>query len=74
MDDPHLNAAEQFVDTPLPGGGTGKLPKLPLRSSAFEMGLRRLAPKLGEHTREILEEIGFDQDEIAALAARKVIS
>ena len=74
VDDPHLNAAEQFVDTPLPGRGTGKLPKLPLRSSEFEMGLRRPAPELGEHTREILEEIGLDQDEIAALAARKIIS
>ena len=42
--------------------------------SEFDMGLRRPAPELGEHTREILEEIGLDQDEIAALAARKIIS
>ena len=38
------------------------------------MGLHRPAPELGEHTRDILEEIGLDQDEIAALAARKIIS
>ena len=74
VDDPHLNAAGQFVDTPLPGRGAGKLPKLPLRSTAFEMGLRRPAPGLGEHTREILEEIGLEADAIDALAARKVIS
>jgi crotonobetainyl-CoA:carnitine CoA-transferase CaiB-like acyl-CoA transferase len=74
VDDPHLNAAGQFVATPLPGRGTAKLPKLPVRSTAFEMGLRRPAPSLGEHTREILEELGIPRDEIDALASRRVIA
>jgi crotonobetainyl-CoA:carnitine CoA-transferase CaiB-like acyl-CoA transferase len=73
VDDPHLNAGQQFVDTPLPGRRTAKLPKLPVRSSAYEMGLRRPAPHLGEHTREVLEEIGLGKDEIDALASRRVI-
>ena len=51
----------------------GKLPKLPLRSTAFEMGLARPAPRLGEHTREVLAELGLAPDEIDALASRKVI-
>ena len=38
------------------------------------MGLRRPAPALGEHTREILEELGLAPDEIDALASRKVIA
>jgi crotonobetainyl-CoA:carnitine CoA-transferase CaiB-like acyl-CoA transferase len=74
VDDPHLNAAGQFVDTPLPGRGPAKLPKLPVRSTAFEFGLRRPAPELGEHTREILEEVGLSKDEIDALASRRVIA
>ena len=73
VDDPHLNEARQFVDTPLPGGRTAKLPKLPVRSTAFEFGLRRPAPDLGEHTREILEELGLSKDEIDALASRRII-
>ncbi|HUM14508.1 MAG TPA: CaiB/BaiF CoA-transferase family protein [Candidatus Nitrosotalea sp.] len=73
VDDPHLNAAGQFIDTPLPGRGTAKLPKLPVHSSAFEMELRRPAPHLGEHTREVLQELGIPKDEIDALASRRVI-
>jgi crotonobetainyl-CoA:carnitine CoA-transferase CaiB-like acyl-CoA transferase len=73
VDDPHLNASQQFVDTPLPGRGIAKLPKMPVRSTAFEFGLRRPAPTLGEHTREVLAEFGLTKDEIDALASRRVI-
>jgi crotonobetainyl-CoA:carnitine CoA-transferase CaiB-like acyl-CoA transferase len=73
VDDPHLNASGQFVATPLPGRGPAKLPKLPVRSSAFDMELRRPAPRLGEHTREVLQELGISTDEIDALASRRVI-
>jgi crotonobetainyl-CoA:carnitine CoA-transferase CaiB-like acyl-CoA transferase len=74
LDDPHLNAGGQFVATPLPGKGIAKLPKLPVRSSAYEMGLRRPAPGLGEHTREVLEALGVTKDEIESLASARVIS
>jgi crotonobetainyl-CoA:carnitine CoA-transferase CaiB-like acyl-CoA transferase len=73
VDDPHLNAAGQWIDTPLPGRGPAKLPKLPVRSTAFEMGMRRPAPRLGEHTREVLEELGLSKNEIDALASRRII-
>jgi len=73
VDDPHLKATGQLLDTPLPGRGTARRPKLPLRSTAFEMGLRRAAPRLGEHTREVLAEIGLARDELDALASRRVI-
>jgi crotonobetainyl-CoA:carnitine CoA-transferase CaiB-like acyl-CoA transferase len=73
VDDPHLNASAQWVVTPLPGRPPAKLPKLPVRSTAFELGLRRPAPQLGEHTREVLQELGLSKDEIDALASRRVI-
>jgi len=73
VDDPHLNAAEQFILTPLPGRGPAKLPKLPVRSTAYEFGLRRPAPRLGEHTGEILEELGVPKDEIETLRSRRII-
>jgi crotonobetainyl-CoA:carnitine CoA-transferase CaiB-like acyl-CoA transferase len=73
VDDPHLNASNQFMDTPLPGRGPAKLPKMPVRSTAYEFRLRRPAPTLGEHTREVLQEFGLTKDEIDALASRRVI-
>ena len=73
MDDAHLLATGQLLDTPLPGGGIAKLPKLPVHSTAFDMGLRRPAPTLGEHTRDVLRELGLETDEIDALASRRVI-
>lgn len=73
VDDPHLNAAGQFLDTPLPGRGVAKLPKMPVRSTAYDFRLDRAAPGLGEHTREVLQEFGLTKDDIDALASRRVI-
>jgi crotonobetainyl-CoA:carnitine CoA-transferase CaiB-like acyl-CoA transferase len=73
VDDEHLNASGQFLTTPLPGAGAAKLPKLPVRSDAFDFALRRPAPRLGEHSREILEELGLSAAEIDDLAARRII-
>ena len=74
VDDPHLNASGQFLDTPLPGRPAAKLPKMPVTSTAFEFTLRRPAPQLGQHTREVLAEFGLTKDEIDALASRRVIA
>jgi crotonobetainyl-CoA:carnitine CoA-transferase CaiB-like acyl-CoA transferase len=74
LDDAHLNAGGQLLDTPLADGRVGRLPKLPVRSTAFDMGLRRKAPALGEHTREVLKERGLEGEEIDRLLSRRVIA
>ena len=41
----------------------------------FESGTKRAhAPRLGEHTREVLREHGYNDSEVAALIERKVVS
>jgi crotonobetainyl-CoA:carnitine CoA-transferase CaiB-like acyl-CoA transferase len=68
--DPHLVATDfwKFVDHPTEGR---------LRTTAFPVNffdtpadeMQRHAPRLGEHTREVLREAGYDQARIDALIA-----
>ncbi|TFH48865.1 MAG: CoA transferase, partial [Lysobacterales bacterium] len=45
----------------------------PVRMSNFEFGVERPAPGHGEHSREILAEIGYDENRIKGLEERGVI-
>jgi len=46
----------------------------PVRASATPASIRRPAPLLGEHTAEVLAELGLARDEIDRLAARSVVA
>jgi len=72
--DPHIVGGGGLLETLLPGGGTASLPRLPVELDRVKPGLRRQAPRLGEHTREILCAAGFAQDAIATLAQRGLIA
>jgi len=67
VDDEHLRATGQLMDTPMGDMGTHPLPKLPFRSSEYDFDLRRPAPELAQHTREILAELGCSAAEIERL-------
>jgi crotonobetainyl-CoA:carnitine CoA-transferase CaiB-like acyl-CoA transferase len=74
FEDPQLNAGGRMLDIEFPNGVTAKLPRLPVEMGDHNFGLRRQAPALGEHTDEILAELGLAPDEIAALAKRGIIN
>jgi crotonobetainyl-CoA:carnitine CoA-transferase CaiB-like acyl-CoA transferase len=74
FDDPHLNASAGLVDVTLPGGIRTKLPRLPIEIGGERPGLYREAPRIGEHTREILEDAGMSEAEIDALERQGVIA
>ncbi len=71
--DPHLDTSGGLLDVSLPGGTRTKLPRLPIEIGGRKPGLRREAPLVGEHTREILLAAGLRDDEIAALERQGVI-
>jgi len=70
--DPHLLASGGLIPTNLPAGGQTALPALPLEMGERRFGLRRQPPGPGEHTREVLEELGLGGGAIDALLARRV--
>lgn len=69
MDDPHLDAVGFFRHTRHPSEGEIVLPDVPIRFSETPAAIDRLQPRLGEHGREILQELGMSAGEIETLAA-----
>ena len=64
---------EELPDAEHPEAGTYKLIPPPARYSATPPSMRRSAPLPGQHTREVLAEVGLTDAEIEALAASGVI-
>lgn len=67
--DPHLNATGfwQFVEHPTEG--RLRMPSFPVNFGSTPASIRRHAPRLGEHTEEVLRQAGLDAAQIAALTA-----
>jgi len=61
LDDPHLLASGGLVPTTLPEGGATRLPALPVAFDGERPSGRRDLPGIGEHTGEILRELGWER-------------
>ena len=60
FDDPHLNASGGLVPLTLEDGRTINLPALPLSMDGERLAQRHDLPSVGQHTDEILAEIGWE--------------
>jgi crotonobetainyl-CoA:carnitine CoA-transferase CaiB-like acyl-CoA transferase len=70
---PHLKAVDLLQKVEHPTEGTLLQARPPARFSASPAKVRRLAPRLGEHTREVLQEVGYSERDIDELVERKAI-
>jgi crotonobetainyl-CoA:carnitine CoA-transferase CaiB-like acyl-CoA transferase len=61
------------VSMPHPLAGEVRLVASPIKLSGTPVQYRRAPPLLGEHTDEVLRELGLDAAEIATLRADAVI-
>jgi crotonobetainyl-CoA:carnitine CoA-transferase CaiB-like acyl-CoA transferase len=70
---PHLQAVELFERQQHPSEGAIVGVRPPTRFARTPAALRRPAPTLGQHNDEVLREAGFEEPQIAALKARRVV-
>ena len=74
LEDRHVNEAGFFHTMSYPGV-TKPVPVLqePVKLSRTPLTIRRRAPRLGEHTDQILQELGYETAAIAKLRAERVV-
>jgi len=73
-DDPHLTGRDFFVDLPHPEVGKRHHAGIPWKLSEMPCAVTAPAPCLGQHSREVLQEVlGYSESEIEALAADGVL-
>ena len=74
FEDPQAKHLGLVAEVEQPGYGRARMLAFPVRASATPAAIRRPAPLLGEHTAEVLGELGLTRAEIERLAADGVVA
>jgi crotonobetainyl-CoA:carnitine CoA-transferase CaiB-like acyl-CoA transferase len=67
FDDPHLVATGGLAALTLPDGRFTHVPLMPMTLGGARPGLRLNPPTLGEHTDDVLSELGYSREQILAM-------
>ena len=73
FDDPHLQATGGLAPMTRPDGRKTATPLLPLTLGGQRLGLRLDPPRLGEHSRALLQSLAYSDAEIAVLVDNGVV-
>jgi crotonobetainyl-CoA:carnitine CoA-transferase CaiB-like acyl-CoA transferase len=73
VDNPHIRARNMMVTVDHPVAGTVTIPGNPVKMSASEDTAPQPSPVLGQHTDEVLAELGYPAEKVAALKAAKIV-
>ena len=74
LDNPQVKAMEFLVNTAYPGvEGHAPVARMPMDFSTIDNSIRSRAPTLGEHTDEILTELGYSTEDIEQLHAVRAV-
>ena len=73
IDDEQVKAMEALWEFEHPIAGAMRQARPPARFGETPAEIFRCSPELGEHTREVLGEAGFDEDAITDMRARGVV-
>ena len=71
---PQIEANRLIVESDHPVGGRMRQPRPPERFDKTPSSIREPAPALGQHTGEVLRELGLDDSEIEALRDAKAVA
>jgi crotonobetainyl-CoA:carnitine CoA-transferase CaiB-like acyl-CoA transferase len=73
LQDPHLNASGGLLETKI-NSKTIRVPALPLALDGKRLTKRTDPPRVGEHGRELLAELGCSPQDIEALRGRRIVA
>jgi formyl-CoA transferase len=73
LSDPQSLARGMVVEADHPVAGAIRMLGIPLKLSGTPGSIRRPPPQLGEHTAEVLAELGYEAPEVEAMAAAGAI-
>ena len=73
LDDPHIKARKMVVEMEHPKMGRVKTLGLPLKSTGELTAIRAPSPWLGQHSEEVLRDIGYADADIAGLFSGGVV-